>query len=97
MGLGMAKVDHGFHFKRRKWAGMMQRGYRRVNDHKVKVVEAKIQWFIACVTFPDLCTQGARHNGRMKKRLEFWKSLMQLCLFIIYKYFTNNRSSNGGL
>jgi hypothetical protein len=24
-------------------------------------------------------------------------SLMQLCWFIIYKSFTNNRSSNGGL
>jgi hypothetical protein len=30
---------------------MMQEGYREVDDHKVKVVEAKICWIFGCVHF----------------------------------------------
>jgi hypothetical protein len=37
---------------------MMQRRYRKVDDHKVKVVEAKIQRILECLPKLKCCLQG---------------------------------------
>jgi hypothetical protein len=67
-------LDHGCTLIVQASTGLDAGEVQECDDHQIKVVEALDQRFIACFSFSELCTQGARHNGRMNLYLDFCNS-----------------------